>query len=433
MDADLILKYLKDWNFWGGNLNTGIERSIYIQKIISSMKTKEIIILSGIRRCGKSTLLLQVLKKAITDAKNSLIINLEDPRVVNINVKDLMQIYETYLESLEPDDEHCVVLDEVQNVPRWETFARYLSENRKINVFITGSNSKFLSSEFSSSLSGRYIEYKISPLCFNEFLEFKNLKIKSRLDIAKNERKIKKLFKEYVFLGGFPKVVLTDSKTEKNRILTSYYDTILIKDIALRHKIRNIPKLQDLSRFFLTNISKIISMNKIKDVLGVSLETIQRFSEYLENSYLLCFLPKFDYSYAKQVANPKKIYCLDSGLRNNAAFQFSKDYGRLLENLVYIELRKRNKQVYYYKTTNNLEIDFAVKEKNKISSLVQVTASLDDFSVRERELKSLAKGLEENNLKKGLILTEDSKEDITFKGFKIKVMPIWGWLLEVIE
>ena len=121
---------------------------------------------------------------------------------------------------------------------------------------------------------------------------------------------------------------------------------------------------------------------------------------------------------------------MDLGLRNNAAFQFSKDSGRLLENLVYIELRRRNKQVYYYKTTNNLEIDFAVKDKNKISSLIQVTVSLNDFSVRERELKSLVKGLEENNLKDGLILTEDSKEDIVFKGFKIKVRPIWKWLLE---
>jgi len=433
MEKDQILRYLEDWNFWKIGPDTGIKRKSYLSKIMSSIKTKEIIVLSGVRRCGKSTLLMQLLDDIISknDAKNTLIINLEDPRVAEISVKDLMQVYETYLEVLRPEKDHFVVIDEVQDVLHWEKFARYLSENKKVNVFITGSNSRFLSSEFSSALSGRYIEYRIMPLSFKEFLEFRDIIITDERDFVRKEGKIKLLFEEYAYFGGFPKIVLTQDEGEKRKLLTSYYETILLKDISLRYKLKETVKLRELSKFFLTNLSKIISINKIKTVLGVSLQTVQRFSSYLESSYLIYFVPKFDYSYKKQIANPKKIYAIDLGLRNNVAFQFSDDYGRVLENLVFLELIRGGKEVYYYNTSNNLEIDFAVKEKNKVRELIQVTASLEDFNVREREIKSLTKGLKELKLKEGLILTKEREEVINEKSLKIKVKPVWKWLLGI--
>lgn len=430
MEKEDILKYLKDWNFWSNKIDIGIDREPYLSEISPSIKIKEIIVITGIRRCGKSTLLLQLLKKSGYPEKNTLIINLEDPRVIGITVNDLMQIYEAYLEELKPDKEQLIVLDEIQNVANWESIARYLYDNKRVNVFVTGSNSGLLSSEFASALSGRHLEYRIMPLSFCEFLKFKNIEFRNKIELLKKETRIKESAEEYCKYGGFPKVVLTDDENEKRKILASYYNTILIKDIAIRYKIKETAKLHDLARFYLTNVSKIISMNKIKNVLGVSLESVQRFSEYLENSYLICFVPKFDYSYNKQVVNPKKIYSGDLGIRDIVSFQFSEDEGRLLENWVFLELKRAGEDVYYYKTKNGLEVDFAIKGRKNVKQLIQVTKSLKDFNTRERELKALVKALNETNLREGLILTKHTEEIISIKGYKIIVKPIWKWVLQ---
>ncbi len=218
MEKDQIIAYLLDWNFWGANLDVGIWREEYLKKINESLSTKEIIVLTGVRRCGKSTLLLQFMKRLMLekkiDKKDTLIIYLEDPRLENIKVSDLMKMYEAYLSEIKPNKVHYVILDEIQNVEGWEKFARYLSENKKINVLITGSNSKLLSSEFSSVLSGRYLSYEIMPLSFKEFLLFREIEARSSIDIVKNTQKIKEAFEEFLSLGGFPKPVITPNKNE---------------------------------------------------------------------------------------------------------------------------------------------------------------------------------------------------------------------------
>lgn len=428
MEKEQILSYLADWNFWGNGLNTGIFRKSYINDFIGSASSKEAVILTGIRRCGKSTLLLQLIDKLTTDKKNSLIIYLEDPRVEDISSKDLMDIYRVYLNELKPDKDHYVILDEVQNVFGWEKFVRYLSENKNISVFITGSNSKFLSSEFSTVLSGRYIKYDVMPLSFKEFLIFNKVKTRTKLEVIKNNQKIKDLFNKYLDMGGFPKVALIKDKNEKTKLLNSYYDTIIIKDICLRYKIKQAAKVKELAKFYLTNISKIISINRIKDYLGMNLETVQRYSEYLESGYLLRFVSKFDYSLKKQIANPKKIYCIDNGMRNTVAFRFSGDRGRLLENIVFNELIKRKLEVYYYKTQNGLEVDFIVLKKNKIECLLQVCDNLLDFQTRQREIKALIAAMKETKTKNAVILTKDTTDKIEQDGYKINVMPVWKWL-----
>ncbi|MFA5796946.1 MAG: ATP-binding protein [Candidatus Woesearchaeota archaeon] len=432
MEKDHILKYLNDWNFWNKNIDTGIPRASYVEPILQSIKTKEPIIITGIRRSGKSTILLQVLKQLIknTSPNNTLIVNLEDPRMLGITVQDMIKIYETYREEFTPEKEHYVLLDEVQNVRGWEKFVRYLTESKDATVFITGSNSKLLSSEFSTSLSGRYIAYHIHPLSFTEFLDFKGVNLKKRMDIIVHEDDIKKYLKEYLHYGGFPKIVLTNDLQEKRKLLNAYYDTIIVKDVLARYAIKEGTKLQELSRFLLSNTSSIISVNKMKAFLGLSLDSAQRFVEYLESTYLVTFVKKFDSSYKRQLLNPKKVYCIDPGMRNSVAFATSDDTGKLLENVVFLKLLADEKEIYYYKTTNNLEVDFAVKEGKKITQFIQVCLSISDFNTRERELRALWKAMEEQHLSEGLILTKDTEETIHHDKKKIMILPVWKWLIK---
>jgi len=430
ISQDDLIKILKLWNYWDKNPKNLKSRNYYESKIQEFRKAKEVIVLKGIRRSGKSTLLnleIQNLLKKV-NKNNLLFINFEEPKFTNnLNLEFLDYIYETYLEFLEPTGKVYIFLDEVQNIVGWEKWVLRMYEKVNTQIYVTGSSSKLLSSEFSTALSGRHLSLNIFPLSFEEFLKFKKINIKNKFDLVSKEKKIKKLFQEYFDWGGFPRLVEFDDELIKKNELTSYYDTIILKDIAKRYEISNISDLKNLSFYLLSNISKYYSINKLKKLELGAYDTIKKYIEYLKETYLIFDLELYDKSIKKQMVNPKKIYTIDTGLANAISFKFSEDRGRILENLVFIELKRRGKEIYYHKQKK--ECDFVIKKGLDIVQAIQVTKTLENTETKKREIDGLLDALKTYNLKEGLILTEYEENEFESEGFKITVKPIWKWLL----
>jgi len=429
MNREEILKILIDWNYWGNYKDKSVERFFYLNRLKDFLDTREIIVIKGVRRSGKSTIISQFIRKLIekkVSPKNILIVNFEDPRFGNLNLDLLNKIYEIYLEELLPDEIHYVVLDEVQEIEGWEKFARFLSEAKKIQVFITGSFSKLLSEEYSTLLSGRHIDLDMFPLSFKEFLFFKGIKIKTGVERVKARHKIRNSLKEYIEFGGFPKVVLVK---EKAVLLEGYFRDILLKDIQRRFKIREGAKLENLAKYYLTNISTIQPFNKVKNVVGLSLDSVERFSHYFSLAGLFFFVPKFSYSEKKQILNPRKVYAVDVGLRNIVSFRFSKDSGKLIENIVLVELKRRGFEVFYWKSLKQKEVDFVVRKKLAIKQLIQVCFDVDSEIVKKRETSSLLEACHHLKCSNFLIITNDYDAEEKIEDKTIKFISLWKWLL----
>ena len=429
-----VIEILEDWNFWNRSLETGIERSFYLSQLEKLLTTRQIIVVTGARRSGKSFLMRQLAKKLIENGveKNStLIVNFEDPRFTELNAKNLQEIYEIYLELLSPKKKPYIFLDEIQEVKNWEKFVRSLHELQKAHIIISGSNAKLLSKELSTLLTGRHVDITVFPLSFSEFLNFNNIYLKNRLDIAGKRIEIKKLLREYIEFGSYPEVVLSKLKKE---ILLNYYADVLNKDLIRRYKIRKNEKLETLARFYLTNISHSITFNSIEKFLGISADTVEKFSGYFEDVYLLFFLKRFSYGIKEQEKSPRKVYCIDTGLSNTIGFKFSQNVGKLAENIVLLELKRReardlNFKVYYWKDVSNRETDFVIKEGTKVTKLIQVCWDIANFETKKREVIGLLKSMEEFQLKEGIIITEDYTAEETINNRKIKFLPLWEWLL----
>ncbi|MEI7425332.1 MAG: ATP-binding protein [Candidatus Moraniibacteriota bacterium] len=435
INNEKLLEILNDWNFWQKKIETGIERKEYVDKMERYFNIGLVVSLIGIRRSGKSTLMLQFAKKMLEEKKflpqDILYVNFEDARFLGEYSPELLgEIYETYLQNLKPGGKPLILLDEIQNVPGWEKFVNSLHERKVASIFVSGSNSHLLNSELSTVLTGRQLTLKIYPLTFAEFLIFNKIEISDQLSIVRQKAKIKELFGEYLKFGGMPKTVFLKTAEDKNTILRNYFEDIINRDLLSRFKIRQSEKLRILTKFYLTNISALMSYNKVKDFLKIPLSTVERFSEYLTTPFLLYFLPKFAYSLKEQAVNPRKVYASDLGLRNAISFSFNEDRGKLLENLVFLHLLKKEEEVYYYKTKNNLEVDFLIRKKQKIEAIIQVCVSLEKFETREREINATVSAMRELGLKKALILTESEEDSVGMESGEIVVMPVWRWLLQ---
>lgn len=433
MKKEEILEILIDWNFWKKDQDTGKGREYWIKELNNVSNINEIAAITGVRRCGKSTILLQFCKELIkkgVNAKDILIVNLEDPRFRNLSLELLNEIYEVYVQELIPAKKHYVILDEVQSVKGWEKFVRFLHENKKAAVFVTGSNSKLLSSDYSSIITGRHVDILAYPLSFKEYLTFKNVNVNvnDKLEIISDRHEINRLYKEYLKFGGFPKVSFL-SEDEKSKLLKTYFSDIIIKDIIMKHKLSEREVLEELAKYYISNTSSMHSFNKLKNVFGVSLDTIQRFSGYLASTYLLFFVKKFSHKVKEQVLNPRKVYCIDTGLINAVSFKFSENIGKVMENLVAVELLRRSKEIYYWRDYSGKEVDFVIKEGLEVKQLIQVCYGVEEYNTKERELRSLIKASGELKCKNLLVITEDYEGEEEFKGIEIKFLPIWKWLL----
>lgn len=430
MNNEEIIEILSSWNFWEREQDIGVYRKKYLEKLEKLMHVGQVVALTGVRRSGKSTLMRQFIKRQIDSGKNRksfLYVNFEEPKFADmLSLEFLQQIYEAYIEIIKPEEKPYILLDEIQNIPKWERFVRGLHEKNEANIIISGSTSKLLSKELGTLLTGRWIEIKIYPLDFHEFLDFKKFEIKNKLDMLGKKSKIKQFLREYLEFGGFPLVAL---KEEKEEILRGYFEDIIGRDIAERYKIRKPEKIRTLAKYYLTNFSSLISYRKIARFIGLSLDSVERFSGYMSNSYLLFFVPKFSYSLKEQEVNPRKVYSIDSGLINIISFRFSDNIGRLYENIVFLSLFRKGNEIYYYK--NKGECDFVVKEGQKVTRAIQV--SYDVKESLERELKGLLEAMKIFKLKEGLIITADKEGEENIEGKKIRFIPLWKWLLSSFE
>ncbi len=436
MNKSEILEVLNGWNFWTRTQTTGIERRGLLDALTRLNSGNFVISIIGPRRSGKSVLIKQFAASLINQGvapRNILVVNFEDYRWQNLNLQILDKIYTAYLEKVSPPSDKMpyIFLDEVQKVPGWEGFARTLLEKKDAHIFVSGSSAKLLSRELATLLTGRSLILEVFPLDFREFLAFKNILIKDDLAVVSQKREIGALLEEYVEFGGFPEVALNRNKKE---ILIQYFEDVLEKDIAERHSVRRKDKLKALARFYLANVSNAITFRSVEKFLQIPLLTVERFSSFLEESYLLFFNKRFSFSLKEQSRSPRKVYSYDVGLANFSGFRFTKNTGRLYENIVAIELKRkasknRNLEIFYGNISNDREVDFVVKEGLKVRQVIQVAVKIDDFKVKERETKPLCKFLEDLKLKEGLVITEDYEDEEKIKGKKIIYMPLWKWLL----
>src|SRR3989344_3453336 len=362
------------------------------------------IILSGIRRCGKSTLLLQLMKKI----KGFYYFNFEDSRAGDFDIGDFEKLDQIFHE--EYGGQKYYFFDEIQNIAKWEAFVRRLVDLKK-HVIITGSNASLLSKEMGAKLTGRHLNHELFPFSFREFLK-----------ICKENPSIGS-FGEYLSNGGFAEYL----KLKRPDILQELLRDILARDIITRYKLRNQKILKDLAVYLLTNIGKQFTYNSLKKNFKLgSVNTAIAFISYFEDTYMLFTIPRFDYSLKKILVNPRKVYAVDNGFVTRNSASFFDDKGRLLENLVFINLRKKNKEIFYFQEEN--ECDFLVRDGTKIVKAIQVCYEINEES-RDREIKGLIDAMNKFKLKEGLILTYNQEDKFVVEDKTIKAIPVWKWLL----
>jgi hypothetical protein len=361
--------------------------------------------------------------------KNSILyVNFEDSRLVGAVSQDLNTLLEVFFEIYPVRNEKTwLFLDEIQVIPDWERFVRTLVDMENVNVFVTGSSSKLMSKEIATSMRGRSLTYNVYPFSFAEVLKAGKLEYEEYLSLAQMGEIIQKL-EDYVRYGGFPETVCY--REEWDRILSEIVDVTIFRDIVERYDVKNIRML----KLFLNAIfnSKEFSIHKFYNSLKsqgykVSKNTLYTYFGYFEDSFIVFPLKSFFYSYKKIESSISKIYLVDNGL---LSLQGIRDYGRLIENIVFIELKRRSKgDLFYYKSTSGREIDFIIKEGKKVSELIQVCYMLDDFVTKEREVKALLQGSEELQCDNLLIITWDYEAVEIVSGKNVRYVSLWKWLL----
>jgi len=306
-----------------------------------------------------------------------------------------------------------------------------LHERKEARIAVSGSSARLLSEEFATLLTGRHITFAIYPLCFNEFLKFSGMELKSEVEALAKKSEIKQLLDEYLEFGGFPEVVLS---SEKRRILLSYFETVITRDIVERFKIREREKLRTLAKYYLTNISSPMTFNSVSRFLKLPLTTVERFSDHLETANLIFFVKRFSYSLKEQEKSPRKVYSVDVGLSNAIGFKFAKNLGKIAENVVATSLKARQSfdpeaEVYYWKDQLGREVDFVVKRGLKVRQLIQVCWDVGELETKNRELRALLGAMKKLGISEGVIVTGDYDGEEKIRGKKIRYIPLWKWLV----
>ena len=396
------------------------------QKILNQ---KEIHIISGVRRCGKSTLMRLLMGRLIEKGvkkQNLLYLNCEDDRFAEFTTADFQPLYEAFLEVESPVGRKYFFLDEIQNLPGWHRWVNRLYEFEDIKLFITGSNSSILGGEAGTLLTGRNRIMELYPFSFMEFLRANDLSVKDRDFLITEKRAgIARLFNDYLVFGGFPEVV----KSQDTSLLQEYFRDIIFRDVVTRYSVRNVREIRELALYLASNLSCMSSYKKLRDVISVnSLTTVKNYIGYFEDVYLFFAAGLFDYSLKRQMYNPSKIYCVDHAIASSIAFKFSEDLGRTIENIVFIELKRRGFEVYYWKDKKGRECDFLIKKGMTITEAVQVSSNISTMDTRDREITGAIAAAEEFGLKEVKILTTEDLGSETVKGINIQYIPIWRWL-----
>ncbi len=404
-----------------------------IQKTIQSyLSSKEIIFITGTRRGGKSSLMKLVCADLIKDnlipLTNILYLNFEDERFIEFKVSDFNLIYEVFLEENAPNKKSYFFLDEIQNIPEWEKWVNRLYEMYQIKIFITGSNRNLLNSEVASTLTGRNRVITNFPFSFREFLQYKEIKYdNSSLYITEERAKIKNTFQEYLKLGGYPEVIKSNDPT----LLEQYFKDFIYRDILPRYTIRKNKALRELCLFLASNIATIHSYKKLQQLVEAkSLNTIKHFLEIFEEVYLFFQVDLFDYSIKRQIYNPSKIYTIDTALSQSVSFQISKNIGHIYENLVFLELKRQNKELYYWKDEKGREVDLVIRSGREIEEMIQVCYNMSNPNTRNREIQALIEAHQELKKPKLTLITDDEENIYQSGNISINIIPLWKWLIK---
>lgn len=377
-------------------------------------------VITGIRRCGKSTLAHMMLA-----GKDYAYVNFDDERLMSIDVNhlnDLLEVLYTVYGRFE-----YLFLDEIQNIEGWHLFVNRLLR-KKIKIVLTGSNSKLLSREMATHLTGRYRNIELFPYSFFEFLQAKNFEIR-KFETAREKGLALKYFEEYLLSGGMPEVVHGE---EKSQYIRSLFEAIVTRDVFYRYEIRHTRTFREMALWLTGNFSKEISYNRMKNIFGLGSEnTAKNYLSYLEEAWLFVTLQKF--SFKKQESmRYRKLYLADTSFASLSGESASPDRGRLLENIVLLQLMRyrlsRQYEIFYYKDT--VEVDFVIYSNRKVIELIQVALSLDDQKTLRRETRALLAANEALHADKHTIITLNHKEDIVAGELSINVIPITEWLLE---
>jgi len=391
---------------------------------IALERMSEIIAVAGPRRAGKTCYMYQMIQDLLAQGSWSrediLFVDFEDYRLTDFTAVDTDALL-TAFQQVAGKAPTFLFFDEIQNVKNWEKFINRVYE-QEIKVFITGSNAKLLSSEISTSLTGRNLNIELLPFSFKEILLFKDISYDLNILTSAKKSQIVGAFDQYMKQGGFPLVV----KENNIDLLNQYFQDILYRDIIARYRLSQVDELRQMAIYFFANASKLFSYATLQKITGIkSLSTIKDYLGFYNQSYLFFYLYKFDFSIKKQMMNSRKAFSIDPGLINRIGFNFSENKGRILENIVFLELKRRKLEFFYYSGKN--ECDFVIMQGTRLTQAIQVSY-LVNYENIERETNGLLEVKDKYNITDLQLLVYDDDLPINVAD-QIKVMPVWKWLL----
>lgn len=415
MDKSILRDILVDQKENFSNRTGLIDRDILVEQYLT---TQQVVVISGVRRSGKSSLLFLIKEKMKLKQAEFCYCNFDDERIT-ASVQTLNDVYTIHMETYRT--EPTFFFDEIQMVAGWEKFVNRMHEQGR-KIFVTGSNAQLLSSEISTSLTGRNKVIELWPFSFSEVLRFneRNYDI-GQLSVKKRSLLMNDL-QLYLETGGFPLVV----KENDLEIAHDLFQDILYRDIVTRFKLSNVEEIKQIGLFMASNVAKLFSYATLQQISGAkSLSSIKDYLHYYEASYLFSYLKKFDFSVKKQIMNSRKAYTVDNAIATRLGFRFTGNNGRLLENCIYIELKRRGKEIYYFSQKH--ECDFLVKENLHITEAIQVVYSLTSENA-QREIAGLQEAMVTYNIPKGTIIVMESSPEVSLPSH-ISLIPAYQWLL----
>lgn len=397
------------------DLDSGMPRKIDEEWLT----TKQVVVISGVRRCGKSYMLRQIRER---NSEKDYYFLFDDERLINFTVEDFETLDICFAELY--GEQHTYYYDEIQNIEGWELYVRRLY-NEGAKVYITGSNAKMLSREMGTHLSGIHIPVELYPFSFSEYLQLKNISTnKTNIYTTAGEALLSKHFKAYMLSGGFPAYL----QGEPEDYISALYQSIIYRDVLQRNNITNSREVLEMMHYIASNAAKRHSYASLAKVIGVKHpDTVKNYVRCMEETYLLYQLLKYNPSVKTQEASIKKMYLIDNAIIRLVGFNPTENLGPLLENLIFIELKRRNKDIFYH--ANGSECDFIVRTGTRITQCIQVTVSIADENTRKREVTGLTSAIKTYNTTDNTIITL-ADERISMENNGIRVVPAWRWLLE---
>jgi len=383
-----------------------------------NMENDLIKVIIGPRRAGKSVFAMQLLKGI-----DFAYLNFDDERLLDVTdyddfIKAIRQVY---------GETNYLLFDEIQNLKDWELFLNRLQRNG-FRIVITGSNAHLLSRELSTHLTGRFLQFQILPFSFKEFLHAKSFQIDDTLELKERQGSLLGYLDKYINIGGFPEVVT--KHVEPRSYLPTLFESILFKDIAKRYNVRYSKKLYDLGYYLITNHSCEFTYTRLKKILDFrSVHTVENYVKYISEAFIVFVVDRFSFKLAEQIKSPKKVYSYDTGMAKSVRFAVTPYTGKFIENIVAIELLRRDIEPYFYRTRNGKEIDFVIKKGSDINQLIQVSYDISEYATKKRELNALVKAGQELRCDNLTVITWDHCGEDLVDEQKVSFLPLWRWLL----